>query len=58
MITYGINLKGFIPVLLEGKSVGRIDNTDKGWVYTPKGQKTGGDPFETLSECKTSLEEE
>lgn len=56
-ITYGDILKGYIPVLLNGKQVGKIDHTKEGWQYTPKGHKEGGDTFIELSDCKASLED-
>lgn len=43
-------------VYLDKKHVGTIKKSDEGWQYTPKGQKTGGDYFNTRSECKHSLE--
>jgi len=58
MLKYGINTKGYIPVLLEGKKVGQIAQTPEGWQYTPKGHKEGGEKFERLEDCKASLETE
>lgn len=43
-------------VYLDGKRVGTIKRTDEGYTYYPKGQKTGGETFPTLSKCIKSLE--
>lgn len=57
MITYGDITHGYIPVLLNGIKTGEIHHEKEGWHYIPKGQKTGGDYFEELSDCKKSLED-
>lgn len=46
-----------VDVLLEGKIVGEIRHVATGYVYFPKGQRTGGETFDTLALCKKSLEE-
>ncbi len=60
-----MNIIKFIPfgpkttdVMLENKLVGKIKSVDGGHCYFPKGKKTGGDIFKTLSECKKSLLDE
>ena len=46
----------YIDVLLDGKFVGKIRKTSVGWRYFPKGRHYAGCAFQTLSECKQSLE--
>lgn len=46
-------------VKLDGKAVGKIVKwTDIGYIYYPKGQSLGGDPFPTLGACIDSLRSE
>jgi hypothetical protein len=40
------------------KRVGKIEKTHLGWQYFPKGSRIVGEPFDTLEECKQSLEED
>ena len=43
-------------VKLDGKHVGSIKGNYKdGYRYFPKGQKTGGEKFSMLQDCKASL---
>ena len=51
MITYENNTK----VMLDGKHVGDIVKKPEGWQYVPKGHKTGGEYFTSLSKCHASL---
>lgn len=56
MITYK-EMANEIAVFLEGKRVGTIQHIfGEGWKYFPKGSRTGGDFYQTLRECKNSLE--
>tara|TARA_R110000782_G_C14456538_1_gene372849 strand:- start:44 stop:217 length:174 start_codon:yes stop_codon:yes gene_type:complete len=45
----------FIQVLLDSKGVGVIKCDIGKYQYFPKGQKTGGEVFTTLEDCKNSL---
>lgn len=45
-----------INVLLEGIIVGEIRKMATGYVYIPKGKRTGGETFPTLDACKASIE--
>ena len=57
MITYEWVKGSMVAVFLENKRVGKIQMTDKGqWFYIPKGSKTVGDLYDSLEECKQSLE--
>lgn len=57
MITYTPEkLPGIITVKLDGKVVGHIRKGEDGFRYTPKGQRVGGEAFETLRDCKRSIE--
>lgn len=61
MITYIQNGKNRIQVLLDSKVVGDIhiiDSSDhfKQYQYKPKGSKIKGEKFNSLSDCKKSLE--
>lgn len=47
-----------IHVLLDGKRVGEIRSVEGGFQYFPKGQKKGGEVFQTLIDCKKSLSDE
>lgn len=47
-----------IPVKLDGKISGEIRFTGEGWQYFPKGQKTGGEIFKTITLCQKSLSED
>lgn len=51
-----------VTVLLEGRVIGRIEKSDEGYCYFPKGTKKYkvplGETFPTLEECKSSLEED
>ena len=58
IISYDYSDKNKIKVLLEGKIAGAINLEKGGWRYFPKGQKLGGDLFDTLRECQKSLESE
>ena len=42
-------------VILDGKVVGSIKESSRGFRYTPKGSKTSGCVFKTLQQCKDSL---
>ena len=57
MIEY-IYPKTLIKVKLDGKIVGDIRQVSHGWQYFPEGQsqKTGGDVYKYLADCKNSLE--
>jgi hypothetical protein len=56
MITYTPIPPDKWKVHLEGKPIGEIRRSKAGYQYFPKGQKEGGDIFESLHECKRSLE--
>lgn len=58
MITYEFIKETLHAVFLEGKRIGKIEKTYLGWQYFPKGSKLVGDPFDTIEECKESLEGE
>ena len=60
MIEYNIikYIEPHIEVYLDGKKTGTIRPVLGGFAYFPKGHKTGGETFETLEECKQSLEED
>lgn len=56
-----------IKVYLDGRHIGEIREVEKGesmlhgitifgYQYFPKGSKTGGEIFDTLTQCKGSLE--
>ena len=51
-----------VRVRLNGKAIGEIrleaSIESAGWRYFPKGQKTGGELFSSLSACKRSLGED
>jgi hypothetical protein len=38
-------------VYCEGRRIGTIKRTHRGWEYFPKSKRSGGKPFPTLSEC-------
>lgn len=57
MITYEYIREELHAVFLEGKRVGKIKKTEFGFQYFPKGSNLVGEPFDTLEECKESLEE-
>lgn len=44
-----------IQVKLDNITIGTIKKVNKGWQYTPKGQRYGGDIFAKLNDCKQSL---
>lgn len=44
-----------VRVKLDGKQVGKIKQTNRGWEYFPEGKRTGGAVFQTLAACKASL---
>ena len=54
MLTYQ-TLKNIVRVYLDDKHVGNILEVSGGVQYFPKGQKTGGEVYPTLSACKKSL---
>lgn len=54
-ITYSRDLD--VRVYLDKKFVGAIRRTSAGWVYYPKGSKTGSEPNHSLDEVKRSLEQ-
>ena len=59
MIKYkweGWSHKKPLPVLLDGKQVGKIKPVVGGWQYYPKGSKVGGEVFPRLKKCQESLE--
>lgn len=45
-----------VRVFLDKKHVGTIRRTAAGFVYYPKGSKTGGEPSHSLDAVKRSLE--
>lgn len=45
-------------VFLDRKRVGKIRKVDNGYKYFPLGANVGGELFNTLEECKQSLERE
>jgi EAL domain-containing protein (putative c-di-GMP-specific phosphodiesterase class I) len=45
-----------ITVKLDGRVIGKIHQDKDGFRYYPKGQKTGGEAFPTIAQCKRSLE--
>jgi len=45
-----------VTVKIDRKIVGEIKKTDNGFQYFPKGQKTGGQVYNTLGEVYKSLE--
>ena len=47
-----------LKVKLDNYIVGAIKKTKGGFWYVPKGQKVGGDVFDTVEEVKRSIEEE
>ena len=59
MITYEWIKEKLVAVFLDGKRVGKIGKAhDDKWRYFPKGSSTCGEPFETLEDCKKSIEED
>ncbi len=60
MITYETKLKNkkahALRVLLDGKQVGEIRMFSGCFQYFPNGSSSGGEIFNTLEECKKSLE--
>lgn len=54
-ISYEWIKDGLIAVFLEKKRVGKILKVTKGYQYYPKGGQPG-EVFDTLDECKDSLE--
>lgn len=44
-----------VTVLLDGKVVGKIKCSPRGYKYFPKGSRVGGEWFSTLIACKQSL---
>ena len=58
MISYSLTKAGQTQVKLEGKVIGSIRLSARGWQYFPYGQRKGGQIFRTLRECKESLEGE
>lgn len=44
-----------IAVRMNGRVTGEIRPVDGGWQYSPKGQKTGGDVFKTVTELQYDL---
>ena len=58
MIEYKVTTKlNTLSVFSEGKKVGEIRFTT-GYQYFPNGQKTGGEIFYFVIDCKKSLESE
>lgn len=56
-ITYSHDTTDRVTVYLAGRHVGVIRQQKDGqWQYFPKGQKTGGEKFPTLAQCKRSVE--
>ena len=45
-----------LKVSLDGKIVGEIRKVPTGYQYFPKGQKTGGEIFTTVTKVQKSLE--
>ncbi len=43
-------------VYCEGRRIGTIKRTHRGWEYFPKGKQTGGKPFPTRAELVLDLE--
>jgi hypothetical protein len=58
MIEYLNNMPVGYKVKLDGKVVGEIKRLSNGWQYYPINAKFGGMIFDTLVECKRSLEED
>lgn len=58
IITYEYVRESLHIVFLEGRRIGKIKKTVNGFQYFPMGSKLVGDPFDTLNECKQSLEGE
>lgn len=58
MIEYEWISDNLTAVFLEGKRVGKIQQIYGKYRYIPKSSKAIGEPFDTLEECKKSLEEE
>lgn len=59
MISYKINSKNYIDVILDNKLVGQIKPVSERYAYFPKGKyKLRGDTFKTTEDVKKSLEEE
>lgn len=56
LITYKYADQSTTSVLLEGKKVGKIVETEKGFRYYPKASSACGELFPTLIKCKKSLE--
>ena len=59
-IQYRVEGRNRVSVFLEGIPCGTIlrnSNSNK-YSYKPKGSKSRGEMFDTLRECKDSLEEE
>lgn len=50
--------KGPLVVRLDGKVCGEIRKVEGGFQYFPKGQKTGGQVFKTVSKVQRSLSED
>ena len=58
MIEYINNMPMGYKVKLDGKIIGEIKRFSNGWQYYPKNSKVGGILYDTLKECKDSLEED
>lgn len=65
-ISYGLEV---VKVYLDGKHIGEIREVENGtfsrfelqnfgFQYFPKGQKLGGEIFNTMNDCKASIEAE
>jgi len=56
MIYYTKILNGSISVFLDQRCVGHIKAVKGGYQYFPARSKKGGEVFETVFDCKQSLE--
>jgi hypothetical protein len=45
-----------LKVQLDGRVIGEIRKVEGGYQYFPKGQKTGGEIFKSVTEVQSSLE--
>ncbi|MFK4132456.1 hypothetical protein ACI2KR_09275 [Pseudomonas luteola] len=44
-----------VTVLWDNKTIGKILQEEGGWRYYPKGERTGGELYQSLGACKNSL---
>jgi len=55
MLKYTHKPSGKIKVLLDGRVVGEIRKVNGGYQYFPKGQKVGGEVFQSWGQVQRSL---